>query len=145
MAAMDWLQFASHQSHIQVPREHYHLLDNYLFMCIYIELYQFFCHHEDHPVIFINHLCGVEDMSERNLIGEIIKDILHSEAYTIEGIAYYTHTEVDIIYEIMIGLNPNPSISLSKKIMSLHKEVRPNLYRKIIKECLEKHVEEVDS
>lgn len=63
----------------------------------------------------------------------IINDILSSEAYTLSGIAFYTQIPEDTLYEVAIGQNTNPSLFLSRKIIELHRSVRPELYREVLK------------
>lgn len=70
-------------------------------------------------------------MLEANFICYIIKDILSSEEYNLAGIAYYADTPEDVIYDIAIGKNISPSLSLSRKIIELHRSVRPELYQQI--------------
>lgn len=77
------------------------------------------------------------DMLETNLVRLIIKDILLSEDYTLEGLANYTHTHVDVINEIALGLNPNPSSLFVRRIIELHKMVKPVLYQQIVKKVLD--------
>lgn len=72
-------------------------------------------------------------MVEHDFIRCVINDILATEEYTLSGIAYYTQIPEEVIYEIAIGRNISPSITLSQKIINLHRTVRPNLYREIIK------------
>ncbi|MEO8400522.1 MAG: hypothetical protein ABI597_01840 [Gammaproteobacteria bacterium] len=73
------------------------------------------------------------EMLEGNFLRCIINDILLTEEYTLSGIAYYTQSPEDVIYEITVGNNNNPSMLLSRKIIELHRSVRPTLYREIIK------------
>jgi hypothetical protein len=72
-------------------------------------------------------------MIEDNFIRCIIHDILETGEYSLSGIAYYTQTPEDVIYEIALGRNSSPSIMLSQKIIGIHRSVRQNLYREIIK------------
>lgn len=71
-------------------------------------------------------------MLDANFICLIIKDILSTNEYTITGIAHYMNVHEDILQEIIIGLNTNPSAILLQKIIDLHRSVRANLYREII-------------
>lgn len=78
-------------------------------------------------------------MVENILIKSIINDILSTEEYNLSGIAYYTDTPEEIIFEIASGRNKNPTLFLSTKIIiELHRSVRPNLYQEIIKKILKK-------
>ena len=68
------------------------------------------------------------------------KDILNTEEYTLEGVARYADTPIDLLQEIFIKQNITPSIPLFRKIMELHRIVKPELYqniaKKILLECL---------
>ena len=75
-------------------------------------------------------------MLEECLIKYIINDILSTEEYSLSGIAYYTNSPEDVIYEIAMGNNTNPSLFLSKKIIELHRSVRPYLYHELIKKVV---------
>lgn len=78
--------------------------------------------------------CEMEDtVIEANFMRCIINDILASEAYTLSGIACYTQTPEDIIYEVAAGCNTSPSFYLSRKIIEIHRNVRPELYKEIMK------------
>lgn len=71
-------------------------------------------------------------MLEVKFIRCIINDILSTEEYNMPGIALYTNTPEDVIYELASGCNTNPTFLLSRKLIDLHRTVRPNLYREII-------------
>jgi hypothetical protein len=71
-------------------------------------------------------------MLDANFICLIIKDILSTNEYTIAGIAHYMNVHEDILHEIIIGLNTNPSAILLQRVIDLHRSVRPDLYREII-------------
>ncbi len=81
-------------------------------------------------------------MVETQLLSEIIKDILKSGQYSIEGIAYYTNAPEEIIYDIASGLNTNPSALLLRKILGLHRSIFPDIYKKITDKILRKEDEE---
>lgn len=83
-------------------------------------------------------------MIEISFIRVIINDILLTEEYNLSGIAYYTNTPEDIIIDITTGRNTNPSLFLSIKIIALHRSVRPNLYKEIVKKILREQSEMVD-
>ncbi len=72
-------------------------------------------------------------MIEEKFIRHVINDILSTEEYTLPGIAYYTQTPEDVVYDIAIGSNTDPSSTLFRKIIKLHQSVRPELYREILK------------
>jgi hypothetical protein len=76
---------------------------------------------------------------ETNFIRYIINDILSTEEYSLPGLAYYTHTPEDVIFEIATGKNTDPSASLLRKIIELHRTVRPDLYREIMNKIINEH------
>ncbi len=78
-------------------------------------------------------------MFESNFISCIIKDILSTEEYTLSGIAYYTDTPEEIVYDIAIGNNISPSANLLRKIIELHRSVRSDLYRSIIEKIISEY------
>ncbi|TAK76025.1 MAG: hypothetical protein EPO11_04755 [Gammaproteobacteria bacterium] len=112
------------------------LLEAELFFCLCDELEQLF------KIQYKNYfqLLKLKDEREEAMIGPsllrcIIKDILSTEEYTLSGIALYTHTSEEVIYEIANGLNANPSLALARKIIELHRAVRSELYRSILKKA----------
>lgn len=72
-------------------------------------------------------------MLERNFICLLIKDIISTEEYTLEGIANYVDTHEDILIEVMTGKNLDPSASLFRRSIELHRSVRCELYQMIVK------------
>lgn len=77
-----------------------------------------------------------DNILEMNLMRLILRDILLSEDYTLEGIANHTNTHIDVINEIALGLNQNPSSLFVRRIIELHKMVKPVLYQQIVKKIL---------
>lgn len=77
-------------------------------------------------------------MLEENYIRFVINDILSTNEYTTEGIANHTNTHEDVIHEIILGRNPNPSGLFLRKIIELHRIVRGELYSAILKKIAEK-------
>lgn len=63
----------------------------------------------------------------------VIKDVLSTEEYNLKGIAYYTDTHEDVIQEVIDGRNTNPSAALLRRSINLHRSVRRDLYRSIMK------------
>lgn len=72
-------------------------------------------------------------MLEEYLICLIIRDILSTEEYTLEGIACYTDTHKDVVEEIFTGQNMSPSATFLRKLIELHRTVRRTLYFTIMK------------
>jgi len=71
-------------------------------------------------------------MIETNFIRHIINDILATREYTLPGIAYYTDLPEEVILEVVTGQNTAPTLSLSQKLIQLHRSVRPQLYHSIM-------------
>jgi len=117
-----------------LSKEEFFVLEIELFTRICDELVDILMtHHKDyfHSIKF-NKNMG-KNMLEDNFIRLVIMDILFTEEYSIQGIALYTQTPEDVIDDVASGRNPAPSLPLSRRIIDLHKSVRPNLYREIIK------------
>jgi hypothetical protein len=74
-----------------------------------------------------------EKMLNANFIRCMINDILSTEEYSLNGIANYTQMPADILFDLASGQNSDPSLILSRRILELHRSVRPDLYRGIIK------------
>ncbi len=72
-------------------------------------------------------------MIEDSFIRCVIKDILVSEEYSLEGIAYHTHIPEDVICDVVVGKNTTPSLQVSQKLIELHRTIRPDIYQEIIK------------
>ena len=71
-------------------------------------------------------------MLETKFIRCIINDILSSEEYNLSGIALYADAPEDVIYDLASGYNANPTFLISRKIIELHRMVRPSLYQEIV-------------
>lgn len=84
-----------------------------------------------------------EDMLNANVIRCMINDILSTEEYSLLGIANYTHIPEEVVYDLAIGKNSDPSLVLSRKILELHRSVRTDLYREIIKKITVEYVGQV--
>lgn len=70
---------------------------------------------------------------EEKFVRCVINDILSTEEYTLPGIACYTQTPEEVVYEVAMGLNTSPSATLLRKIIELHRSIRQDLYREIMK------------
>ena len=84
-----------------------------------------------------------ETMLDFSLSRLLVKDILSTEEYTIEGIAYYTNVPVEIVEEVVLGNNANPSALFVRKMMELHRLVRPMLYQCMMKKVLTGYKEQL--
>ena|SRR5579872_5817405 len=83
--------------------------------------------------------CNIEtenEIMETKVVRDVINDILSTEEYTLTGIACYTQTPEDVVYEVALGLNTSPSAMLLRKIIELHRSIRRDLYREIIRKIM---------
>jgi hypothetical protein len=67
----------------------------------------------------------------------IIKDILLTEEYTLDGIACYANTHTDVVYDIALGYNVSPSAAFVQRVIALHRMVKPEIYRSILKKVMD--------
>jgi hypothetical protein len=81
-------------------------------------------------------------MLEENFTRCIINDILATEEYTLTGIAYYTQTPEEVVFEIVNGTITNPSVLFFRKVVELHKTVRHDLYKSIMEKIISEYSEE---
>ena len=81
-----------------------------------------------------------DKMLENDFIRLIIKDILSSEEYSLEGIAYYADTHTDILLEVYSGRNTNPSANLLRRVIEIHHSVRRDLYNFIMKKIANQYL-----
>ncbi|MCC2667279.1 MAG: hypothetical protein K0S63_1195 [Gammaproteobacteria bacterium] len=72
-------------------------------------------------------------MIEAEFIRCLINDILVTKEYSLLGIASYTNTPEDVVHEVATGNNKNPSLIFSRKVIELHRTVRPEIYQAIMK------------
>lgn len=116
----------------QFSKEEFLLLEAELFICICGELKEIIREqNKDYFRIMKFNLEKENTMLEIKFIRCIINDILSTEEYNLLGVALYTDTPEDVIYELASGRNTNPTFLLSRKIIELHRTVRPNLYQEI--------------
>lgn len=80
-----------------------------------------------------------DDMLEAKFLCFVINDILSTEEYSLEGIAHHTQIPEDVVCDVVLGKNQMPSLALSQKIIDLHRSVRPDLYREVIKKVTDKY------
>ena len=118
----------------KLSKEEIFILEAELFTCICEELKEFFRnHHRDYFRLMKFTIEQENAMLEINFIRLIMKDIVSSEEYTLEGIARYTDIHEDIVQEVFTGRNINPSAKLLRRIIELHRSIRRDLYNAIMK------------
>jgi len=117
------------------------LLETEIFRLVYEKLLHLFkIHFKPYSRIMKYDKDKEDKMIEENIMRLIINDIVTSEEYNLEGIACYTETPEDIIYEIASGTNTSPSLQLSQKIIALHRSIRSKLYDHIIQQIIHEHM-----
>lgn len=120
-----------------LSKEESFLLEAELFIRIYEELKKYQKSEYKDYFRSIKLTNAMEDsMLEMNFVRAIIKDILATEEYTIEGIAQYTDTHQDVVEEVVTGLNSCPSAIFVRKAIELHRSVRKELYDMIMKKVM---------
>ncbi|MFZ2315067.1 MAG: hypothetical protein WAW86_05360 [Gammaproteobacteria bacterium] len=81
-------------------------------------------------------------MLEQNIIGCILNDILSTNEYSLSGVAYYTNTPEEILMDVSTGSNLNPTFNLSRKLIDLHRTVKPQLYVDLLRKILDQKSDE---
>lgn len=105
------------------------LLEAEILVRIHKELLEIFKKEHAEYFNFIKFTSEMEkDMLETNFISLIIKDILSTDYYTLEGIAYTTKIHEDILSDLASGINTQPSANSLLKLIELHISVRKDLY-----------------
>ncbi len=124
-----------------LQKEEIIILEAELFVCLCEELKEIFKAQYKHYFRLMKFTEEMEDaMLESNFISLIIKDILLTEEYTLQGIAHYTNTPEDVVHEIVSGRNASPSATFLRRAIELHRLVRRDLYGAIIKKITSKYL-----
>ena len=127
---------------LKLSKEENFILEAELFINLYEELYEYFRQQYKNYFVLLKYTKEQENsMLETNFVRFIIADILLSEEYTIEGIAYYTETSVEIIQELYIGGCISPTVKLARKMIEIHRTVRRDVYQKVIKKINQQYLE----
>lgn len=78
-----------------------------------------------------------DEIMEVNFLRNLVNDILSTNEYTLEGIANVIRMPLDVVLEIVAGINTNPSLMLAARIMKLHSDVRRDFYEALIKKMVD--------
>lgn len=142
MSAMEPLSILIGINTNKLTNEEHILLESELFLIILEELKEIYrTQHKDYFHLMKFNIEKENSMLETNLVHLIIQDILFTGEYNLEGIAHYTNTHEDVIQEVYSGLNQNPSATLLRKILELHRMVRRDLYHEISKKVAATYLE----
>jgi hypothetical protein len=134
MAAVEQLcQLLNINPRYLTPQENL-ILEVELFIRICEELKEFYKAKNKEYFILMNVSHEKENaMLEAKFLRFVINDILMTEDYSIAGIAYHTQIHEDVISDIASGKNKTPTLHVSRKIIELHRAVRPDLYKEVVK------------
>lgn len=75
-------------------------------------------------------------MLNTSVIRGLVNDLLSDNEYSLEGLAVYTGYPEDAIFDLIAGINTNPTIGLSTKIIELHAIARRDFYDGLVKKIL---------
>jgi len=74
---------------------------------------------------------------DSKIIQFLIHGIIETGQYTLEGISYYTHIPLDVIYDAACGISKQFSITPWAKIVDLYIQVKPDVEQIFIDKLLE--------
>ena len=87
------------------------------------------------PEFSMNDFKKMEDgMLEGSIIRRLVQDLLMNEDYSLSGLAAYTGFPEEVIYDLVSGINYNPTLTLANKIIKLHIVARRELYVSFLKD-----------
>ena len=130
MCAMDLLSNVLHFYFDKLPRKEKLLLEAIFFAFLYQEL-------ATHYKTESNQTREVSMINDP-VICNLVNDLLINNDYSIQGLADYTGYPEDVIYDLAAGMNTNPTILLSTKIIQLHAIARRDLYNTLLKKVITK-------
>lgn len=134
MAAMELLCQMIGVNPKKYSKEEIFIVEAELFVRVCEEITEFFRRqHADYFQIMKFTSIMENAMLNTQLISLIIKDILSTKEYTLEGIACYTNIHIDVLQEFASGCNSDPSAASFRKIIELHRLVRKGLYKTLMK------------
>ena len=104
----------------------------YFFCEIRKLIYDFHCIRIQYEFANENHATMEYCLMDRKIIQLIIREILETEEYTLEGIAYYARVPLDVIIDAVCGKNCNLSITFWGRIIELYVQVKPDISNMIM-------------
>ncbi len=117
-------------------------LDTVLFISVCEQLrYLLLKEHKTYFSSIKHNIQEERSMLEQNFISCILNDILATKEYSLAGIAYYTDTPEDVLYDVITGTNSNPAFSLVRKVIELHRLIRSDLYLGLLHKVVESDTE----
>ena len=82
------------------------------------------------------------DAMDSNITQQVIRDIVATGEYSLEGIAYYTRIPFDVIFDGVCGKNNRLSTTSWTRIVGLYLQVKPEMLQRLsdpILKMKEKH------
>ncbi len=74
---------------------------------------------------------------DSKIIQLLLKGIVETGEYTLEGIAYHTHIPFDVIYDAACGISDQFSITPWARVADLYMQVKPEIANVLIERLLE--------
>lgn len=122
-----------------LPKSEYFILEAFLFLRLCEELTEIFRKERKQYFGCLRFTKEMENnMLESDFARLIIKDILSTTDYTLQGIAIYTNTHEDVVCDVVTGQHC-PTATFFRRIIDLHRSVRKNLYDSILKKIILEH------
>jgi hypothetical protein len=135
MAALEWLWHGTSVDSKKFTKPENWILEAELYLRIHKKIWEAYkFQYKDYFYLIVKE---EEDINmELYVIKSLINDLIKSEAYTLSGIAYYTRIPEEIIEDLFMTNKINPLITFTRKLIELHKSIRPDIYQKIIKKLI---------
>lgn len=130
MAATDLLESLFRPYFDKPSKKDRLLLETILFIHLYQELIICFSEKNGHK--------KESSMVNGPVIRSIVNDLLVNNEYSLQGLANYTGYPEEVIYDVAVGMNTNPTLTLSTKIIELHAIARRDFYSELIKKVIVK-------
>ena len=119
------------------------LLEIIIVARFYQELSNFFkSRYRNYHSLIKHYLIQEENMFNVKLMPEIINDIIATKQYSLAGIAIHTQIPEEVLSDVAIGINNNPTLEFSRKIFELHMGVRRHLYDEIMRKIVSDNLKE---
>lgn len=101
-------------------------------------LHQVFCELFKHKLQLYKKNFSLECYAmDSKIMQLIIKGIIETGEYTLEGIAYHTHIPEDVIYDAAAGMNNQFSITPWARVVDLYLRVKPDTAQVLIDRLLD--------
>ncbi|MBA3661117.1 MAG: hypothetical protein H0W64_05295 [Gammaproteobacteria bacterium] len=130
MASTDLLLSLFRPYIINLSKKEILLLELVFFIYLYQEL-TVWCH---------EHGSVENSMISSLTISKLVNDLLINNEYSLEGLASYTGYPQDVIYDLAAGVNSEPTLVLSAKIIELHSIARREVYNDLVHKALTKFI-----